>query len=201
MLPQLAQATAPSLSLIESQKRHRTSLGMVTSPNRENVVLPELPHLTLGPSASALGDSISPLGLYLRLDDKDDSFQDNASAEELAEFDETTCSVHSLGDQSSMPLLTPPASPTQLVKGKDDQSFEWASNTVVESLRASAMELTPLTPQSLQKQEDGLECNRLAFDPLLSPEVEKRPLILTPPSTGLTPRLQGIQVSFKKSTA
>jgi len=99
-----------------------------------------------------------------------------------------------------VPLLTPPSSP-KLSPSEESEAqdvCEWPYNLTVDAAMTSAIALRPLSPKSLQLQEDEI-CKRIvSFE---SSSSDPRHLTKSPPpsitenhSTGLTPKLLGISV-------
>lgn len=144
----LAALNAEAGRNVDFVKRMRTTPESYLKP------IDNLPGLSLGLSAM---DIIRPLPGRFSLRDSpvfssdDDGDLDKTLSEELDK------SSHSGGDNSPVPLLTPPQSPLSLPAGTNDL-VEWPSNLVVDNAMMSAATSTrPLSPSSLQRLEEEEE--------------------------------------------
>lgn len=161
---------------LDSPKRMRTS------PESFLKSIDTLPELSLGMSAL---DAIRPLSIrYSMRDDPqaissdDDEELDKALSEELRRPSKTG------GENSPVPLLTPPQSPLTIPTGSSDL-VEWPSNLVVDSAMMSAASITrALSAPSLQKFEED-------------EEVRLKDAYSHPEPSSLTPLLRSIYVGTK----
>jgi hypothetical protein len=161
---------------VDSPKRMRTA------PESFLKSIDSLPELSLG--LSAMG-AIRPLSKrYSMLDGSqaissdDDEELDNALSDELRR------PSNAGGDNSPVPLLTPPQSPLTIPTGNSDL-VEWPSNMVVDSAMMSAMSIVrPLSAQSLQKLEE-------------EEEARLKDIYSHPEPSSLTPLLRSIYVGIE----
>ena len=160
------------------------------SEARADVILPALPLLDLGQPAHS---SFQERKIEQEVSSSDDEFEvetDRQLGEELE-------AKRSANEESKpVPLLTPPASPLHVYGDEGDTTVcEWPSNLAVDSAYSSAIsETRPLSPSSLQKQEQDDEKRILQSPKYIQ---KKHP----DPSTGLTPVVRGISVGFEESTS
>lgn len=168
------------------------------SPKRMRCVpanMPLLPTLNLGPAAhESSGPALQMKGsedyASSSTEEEEERQQDMRLSEEL----EDTCDTQ---DRSStpVPLLTPPASPVRVESEAGTTTVcEWPSNLAVDSAMTAAIDLRPLSPNSLQRQEEEEE-KRIASNTVDRVNGKNRKTISAPQST-LTPLIRGICVKF-----
>jgi hypothetical protein len=158
---------------VDSPKRMRTA------PESFLKSIDSLPELSLGLSAM---DAIRPLSKrYSMRDDSQAISSDDDEELDQALSDELKRPSKNGGDNSPVPLLTPPQSPLTIPTGISDL-VEWPSNLVVDSAMMSAASIThTLSAPSLQKLEE-------------EEEVRLKDAYSHPAPSSLTPLLRSIYV-------
>lgn len=160
---------------------------------KPDVILPALPLFDLGKPAHS---SFQMRNMERQVSSSDDDYE-VAEVETDRQLGEELADKGSDNEESEpVPLLTPPASPLVIHCDKGDTTVcEWPCNLAVDSAYSSAIADTrPLSPVSLQKQEEEEE-KRILQSPKYTQEK------LPDPSTGLTPKVRGISVGFQESTS
>jgi hypothetical protein len=180
----LSSNTLASLNA-EAGHKDDSPKRMRTSPELEQRMMDELPELNLG---LPVMDFIRPPPLRyslrpvpaISIDDDDEL--DRALSEELKRSSNIVG-----GDNSPVPLLTPPQSPLAIPSEQDNVLVEWPSNLVVDNAIMSAVNDTrPLSPSSLEGFEEEEEEVRPKGSSFARPD----------PST-LTPLLRSISVGIQ----
>jgi len=194
MLSRLSRtASNPSMGFDSPKRMRRVLSGKndvadvdVEKPSSNTV--PFLPVLDLGKAASAsveVGSTLKMRGSeeYISSSAEEEE-EDMLHSEELEE-------INTPPDKPStpIPLLTPPASPVRVETDEGTATAcEWPSNLAVDAAMTAVADLRPLSPNSLQKQEEEEEDRMNSRKQINKKEFRK------PDKSTLTPLIRGISI-------
>lgn len=175
-------SVGPSLGFDSPKRMRCVSTGQTSKPP----MAPFLPELSLGEAAQ---DQDISATLQMRGSDEYVSSSAEEEEEDLLRSEELEESATPPDKPSTpVPLLTPPGSPVR-VEGEEGTTTmcEWPSNLAVDTALAAAADsdLRPLSPSSLQKQDEEEEERILASKTTRIPE-----------TSTLTPLIRGMSVNF-----